>query len=1094
MKNTTTLLPFLLAFVCAAHAQQLDESCSASVLNRTAQVNADGSFVIPNVPADDALYRVFVTCNPDDGPQRRGQSGFFAMASGTTLVPTIDLTTLAPSPTALVLQASSTMLDGVGAAAQVSATCSYPGGSSRDCTSPGRGTTFNSSNAAICSVDPAGRIVAAGSGSCLITAINQGVVGTLFVTVQVGEDADGDGLPNDYELANPCLDATEADAELDFDNDGLFASEEFAAGTDPCVADSDADGLTDGDELTRGTDALLADSDLDGLNDGEEVALGTDPLSADGDGDGLTDAVEVALDCVDPNLADTDFNGVADPQEDCDLDNLTNADELALGTDPSNPDTDGGGRLDGDEVFIDGTDPLNPVDDISDISFPVELVDGDGFSWEIEADGTIETGFCGGYDEGLALRVGGLLFPEQVGGTVEDGGREIVLGPQQLGELIVTRKIFVPADDGFARFVEILANPGVRAVTTRVTLDSELSGFSIDVEASGNGDLVFDTSDDYLITLSEDFGETAPPPVVVVAADEFAQNAPLLQQGSDGCQNSVLLHSVSGPSGAIGLDEASLIGDYLRYGFEVTVPAGGRAAVMHFSTQSLDVAPAAAGAAQRLVLGGSERVGLAPLEEQEIVNFLVPDGDLDGLRDDDETAAGTDPANPDSDGDGLLDGFEVAFGLDPLTTNEASDDGDGDGLDNLAEQQQGTLPLSQDSDLDGLFDGAEVATHLTDPLQGDSDRDCLLDGVEVDQTQTDPLDPDSDGGRRTDGVETLFDATDPLDAADDLPAETVPFVQTGALWVMDDSCDCIVALDRDGSLRYVLAERQTENVGDGGSDLDDNALVFDLLGNAYFTDDDADAVIRLERDGELSITLDSDEMVAVTGEFSAVPRGLTFGADGALYVTEAVSDTVLRLDLSSGELSTWIDREAIAALLGGQRGQLEHAMVAASDGSIYLAAESFGGADLGQELGVALLRADADGTVTLVHQGEPLSDISYMTLSPEGELYVLADGGDAPVYRVAGDGSVEVYLTREAFDIPGAEFPPDLDGGFAFDAEGFLYIAEDGMDVVLRFDPAGVGEVWLTEAAISAVTGDDADLDAGIAFAPDPCRVVTEVR
>jgi len=29
-----------------------------------------------------------------------------------------------------------------------------------------------------------------------------------------------------------------------------------------------------------------------------------------------------------------------------------------------NPDTDGGGRTDGEEVLLDGTDPLNPADDI----------------------------------------------------------------------------------------------------------------------------------------------------------------------------------------------------------------------------------------------------------------------------------------------------------------------------------------------------------------------------------------------------------------------------------------------------------------------------------------------------------------------------------------------------------------------------------------------------------------------------------------------------------------------------------------------------------------------------------------------------------
>ena len=51
-------------------------------------------------------------------------------------------------------------------------------------------------------------------------------------------------------------------------------------------------------------------------------------------------------------------------QRDTDGDGLGDQEEVALGTDPMDPDTDGGGRTDGEEVLLDGTDPLNPADDI----------------------------------------------------------------------------------------------------------------------------------------------------------------------------------------------------------------------------------------------------------------------------------------------------------------------------------------------------------------------------------------------------------------------------------------------------------------------------------------------------------------------------------------------------------------------------------------------------------------------------------------------------------------------------------------------------------------------------------------------------------
>ena len=52
------------------------------------------------------------------------------------------------------------------------------------------------------------------------------------------------------------------------------------------------------------------------------------------------------------------------PVVDADLDGLSAREEGILGTDPSNPDTDGGGRTDGQEVLTDGTDPLDPADDL----------------------------------------------------------------------------------------------------------------------------------------------------------------------------------------------------------------------------------------------------------------------------------------------------------------------------------------------------------------------------------------------------------------------------------------------------------------------------------------------------------------------------------------------------------------------------------------------------------------------------------------------------------------------------------------------------------------------------------------------------------
>ncbi|HUF60921.1 MAG TPA: LamG-like jellyroll fold domain-containing protein [Verrucomicrobiales bacterium] len=67
-------------------------------------------------------------------------------------------------------------------------------------------------------------------------------------------------------------------------------------------------------------------------------------------------------------------------------------------------------------------------------------------------------------------------------------------------------------------------------------------------------------------------------------------------------------------------------------------------------------------------------------------------------------------------------------------------DSDGDGLTDEEELEAGTNPLVFDTDGDGLSDGAEVQTHGTDPLERDTDGGGTWDGFEV-AVGTDPTDP-----------------------------------------------------------------------------------------------------------------------------------------------------------------------------------------------------------------------------------------------------------------------------------------------------------------------------------------------------------------
>ncbi|MFM1771028.1 MAG: hypothetical protein RLZZ71_170, partial [Bacteroidota bacterium] len=105
------------------------------------------------------------------------------------------------------------------------------------------------------------------------------------------------------------------------------------------------------------------DCDNDGLTLEEETNNGTDPLNPDTDGDGVTDTNEIA-DGTNPNdpcsliiASQTVAPSAAWLALDCDGDGTPNEDET--GTDPLNPDTDGDGVTDTNEI-ADGTNPNDP--------------------------------------------------------------------------------------------------------------------------------------------------------------------------------------------------------------------------------------------------------------------------------------------------------------------------------------------------------------------------------------------------------------------------------------------------------------------------------------------------------------------------------------------------------------------------------------------------------------------------------------------------------------------------------------------------------------------------------------------------------------
>lgn len=147
------------------------------------------------------------------------------------------------------------------------------------------------------------------------------------------------------------------------------------------------------------------DDDQDGLTNGEERATGTDKENPDTDGDGLKDGEEVKRYTTNPTQADTDRDGLNDGAE-C-LTHRTNANKK---------DTDGDGLDDGEEVTSIKTDPTKSDTDgdgLSDGS-EVSVHRTDPTKADTDGDGLTD-------GEEVNRHTSNPLMADTDGGTVDDG-------------------------------------------------------------------------------------------------------------------------------------------------------------------------------------------------------------------------------------------------------------------------------------------------------------------------------------------------------------------------------------------------------------------------------------------------------------------------------------------------------------------------------------------------------------------------------------------------------------------------------------------------------------------------------------------------
>jgi extracellular elastinolytic metalloproteinase len=192
-------------------------------------------------------------------------------------------------------------------------------------------------------------------------------------------------------------------------------------------------------------------------------------------------------------------------------------------------------------------------DDGVPVSLPYSLYDGDNYLWDVQRSGYINNGTSDAYDGGHVLSG----FPSLSAGLLV-GDRELIIGPAVSGNIETTRRIYVPSDFAYARFMEVVRNVGSIPVTHTVSLDTNLgSDGSTVLVGTSDGDAVFETNDHWIVT-----------------------------DDSDGTGDPTVLHVIGNDHGAVHPSSVSYYTGGLGYDYQLNLQPGETKVIMHFGAQN----------------------------------------------------------------------------------------------------------------------------------------------------------------------------------------------------------------------------------------------------------------------------------------------------------------------------------------------------------------------------------------------------------------------------------------------------------------------------------------------------------------------------
>ncbi|MEW6508038.1 MAG: OmpA family protein [Bacteroidota bacterium] len=238
--------------------------------------------------------------------------------------------------------------------------------------------------------------------------------------------------------------------------------------------------------ITFTGESMNSDKDKDGLTKREELEIGTDPNNPDTDGDGLDDGAEVKQYNTDPKNSDSDGDGLKDGEE-----------VFTYKTNPAKADTDGDGLNDSEEILKFKTDPLKADSDGDGLKDGDEVLKYKTDPLKADTDGD-------GLNDGEEV-LKHKTDPSKVdtdGGTVGDGV-EVKRGSNPLDPSDDVPVTVVEKEQSFD-MVWFALNSSKLSKTAKTTLDNVYDAFAKleDAKLFLSGHACSLGSDDYNMTLS----------------------------------------------------------------------------------------------------------------------------------------------------------------------------------------------------------------------------------------------------------------------------------------------------------------------------------------------------------------------------------------------------------------------------------------------------------------------------------------------------------------------------------------------------------------------------------------------------------------